>query len=359
MKKFVALVALLIAVTAGGAQAAGTPTKSVESHVWSEWGIAPYATDANHCKKLAEAVDGMDYPDTVKAKFKALAGTTCKDAHIEWVPPDKVLDQMWTGGKNPHVMNNVTVGELPMTKTPSGRALPKGSAAAAAKALVWSVTEDGVTYYLYDFFACHNFSKWHEPEIPVRVIPGPPPPAKIIYRTPPAPHCPVIRVFANQQVATLQFIQLTRTGRVRVSGGCPFLYKGPGDTGWFERPVQCPQGPCDFRYVIGASGLLDAGSGGVNVKGRPGEYDFQVSPDWVAMGEDDAIYAFCLKLADGTDSCAKDIRHSDYHDGIAIVGYGEAGETPHNWAGHERIWCWPSDVTDQQTGVVHCEFCPH
>jgi hypothetical protein len=126
---------------------------------WRHFGAAPYASSHDEaCKKAQVAIDGFNMPLEVKEHFKSVLGTTCKGGSEVWLTPHQKLEQMWTGGVKPHVMNNVTVAEIPVTTAPDGRQYRKGSVAETVKALAWAFTHDGKTYVLYDPFVCGNFS---------------------------------------------------------------------------------------------------------------------------------------------------------------------------------------------------------
>jgi hypothetical protein len=167
-------------------------------------------------------------------------------------------------------------------------------------------------------------------------IAGSPPPTRTVYRNPPPPHCPMIMAHVPDGAANLVFIQLTATGRVPASRGCPFLYQAPGDTGWYSLPTHCPEAPCDHEQVIAASGLQPGPSGGVNVKGRPGVYKFQVTPE--AAASPDFVYAFCVVMEDETGSCAVDVRSTDYHAGVATI-FSEQ-EIPSSWRWRRLYWAF-------------------
>lgn len=155
-----------------------------EAREWKRWNAAPYATSREEtCKKAPEAIDGFAFPMPVKEQFKKLLGTDCKGAVEAWLTPGTPLEQMWSGGKPPHVMDKMKVAELPVLQSPDGRAYRQGAVAETAKALAWRVEHDGRAYMLYLPFVCFNWS-WKFGVLPISMPPPPPPPP-----APPAPDC--------------------------------------------------------------------------------------------------------------------------------------------------------------------------
>ncbi len=136
---------------------------AAEPKPWNKWGGAPYTRSFEEsCRKALEAIDGFTLPLEVKEHFKAAVGTTCKDGEKVWLTPEMLIEQMWSGPdahhKGPHVMNRVTVAELPVAKSPDGRQYRKGAVAETAKALSWEFQFKGKLYVLYDPFECGNWS---------------------------------------------------------------------------------------------------------------------------------------------------------------------------------------------------------
>jgi len=126
---------------------------------WDKWSVAPYATSLEEaCKKAPAAIDGFSMPAAAKEHFKQAISTTCKGGTEVWLTPNMSVEQMWSGGRKPHVMNKVTVGELPVLKSPDGRPYRKGSVAETAKALSWTFVHEGKTYVLYLPLVCFNWS---------------------------------------------------------------------------------------------------------------------------------------------------------------------------------------------------------
>ena len=141
------------------ALATATLANSAHTTEWNKWNVAPYATSREEaCKKAPIAVDGLNMPAAVKEHFKQTLGTTCKGGTEVWLTPHQPLEQMWSGGKKPHVMNKVTVGELPVLKSPDGRTYRKGAVAETAKALSWTFAHEGRLYTLYLPYVCFNWS---------------------------------------------------------------------------------------------------------------------------------------------------------------------------------------------------------
>ncbi|OGG39765.1 hypothetical protein A2118_01835 [Candidatus Kaiserbacteria bacterium GWA2_50_9] len=126
---------------------------------WTQWGISPFATSqADACKKASAAIDGFSMPEAVKTAFKQKLGATCGGGVEVWLTPGMLLEQMWTGGHKPHVMDKKKVGELPVLKSPEGRPYRKGAVAETAKALSWTVVHEGKLYTLYLPLVCFNWS---------------------------------------------------------------------------------------------------------------------------------------------------------------------------------------------------------
>ena len=126
---------------------------------WQNWGVAPYASSQEEaCKKAPAAIDGFDFPSAVKDHFKQSLGTTCKGGRETWLTPHTPIEQMWSGGKTPHVMNKITVGELPVLVSPNGRTYRKGAVAETVKTLSWTFVHEGKSYVLYLPFVCFNWS---------------------------------------------------------------------------------------------------------------------------------------------------------------------------------------------------------
>jgi len=127
--------------------------------VWKNWGAAPYASSQEDaCRKAPLAIDGFNMPKVVKEHFKSVLGTTCKGGTEVWLTPNQLLEQMWSDEQNPHLMNKVRVGELPVSMAPDGRSYRTGAVAETAKALVWTFVHEGKTHSLYLPFVCFNWS---------------------------------------------------------------------------------------------------------------------------------------------------------------------------------------------------------
>ena len=147
----VALKGIFTVFTASNAHAA-------EGEEWKGWGIAPYAASQKEaCEKASVAIDGFSMPEAVKSAFKQKLGTICAGGIEMWLTPRQSLEQMWTGGRKPHVMDKKTVGELPVLKAPDGHLYRKGTVAETAKALSWTVVHEGKLYTLYLPLVCFNW----------------------------------------------------------------------------------------------------------------------------------------------------------------------------------------------------------
>jgi len=150
MKHFI-VIALLIAalIMFNSAHAKG---------VWEHWGAAPYATSIKEaCEKAPAAIDGFNMPSPVKEHFKQILGD-CSHGNEDYLVPRQELQQMWSGGKHPHLMNGYPVGALPVSKSPDGREYRAGAVFETAKAYAWTWTYEGKTYVLYLPLECFNWS---------------------------------------------------------------------------------------------------------------------------------------------------------------------------------------------------------
>lgn len=154
MKEFIGMtVALVFWATANAAET-----------VWAKWSIAPYASSfAEACRKAPSAIDATSMPQPVKEHFKKTLGPGCEGWSETWLTPKMQLSQMWSGGAKPHLMDNVAVGELPVLRSPDGRAYQKGAVAETARAAEWSYEYNGTRYHLYIPFVCHNIAWRSQP----------------------------------------------------------------------------------------------------------------------------------------------------------------------------------------------------
>ncbi len=155
MKKkrtFVVLLALAIAALA-------SPAYSADGSPWSNWGVEPYAaTFKEACAKAPAAISQFALPTEVKQYFVEVVGVGCTGGKPVWLTPNMTLEQMWTGGSKPHVMNRKSVAELPVPQSPDGRPYRKGSVAQTVKAFSWGAIHEGKMYILYFPFVCFNWS---------------------------------------------------------------------------------------------------------------------------------------------------------------------------------------------------------
>lgn len=138
-----------------------------ETTSWEHFGAAPYAASIEEgCRKAPEAIDGFSLPTEVKAAFKASVGTTCATSgKVEFFTPGERLTQMWTGGANPHILDNVEVAAVPVTHSPDGRAYRKDAVVEALKTFTWNTTFAGKRYVLVLPVVCSNWS-WYSVTLP-------------------------------------------------------------------------------------------------------------------------------------------------------------------------------------------------
>lgn len=155
----IALVVIAVLFTLGFAFVMNRPAQSAEESQWDKWGVAPYARNLEEaCRKAPEAIDGLNLPQAVKEDFKKKVTDSFCKGEKAYLTPDMVLEEMWTGGQKPHVMKNKKVAELPVLKSPEGRAYNKGSVVEAAVAYVWTSVHEGKIYYLFLPWVCYNWS---------------------------------------------------------------------------------------------------------------------------------------------------------------------------------------------------------
>ncbi len=151
-------VSMVVAFVAAVIDLLSRPAHAAELE-WRHFGAAPYATSQKDaCRKAHAAIDGFNMSPAVKKHFKTALGAACSGGTEAWLTPHQQLEQMWSGGKRPHVMNHITVAELPVRKSPDGRRYRKDTVAETVRALSWSWTFEGRTYTLYLPFACFNWS---------------------------------------------------------------------------------------------------------------------------------------------------------------------------------------------------------
>lgn len=155
-----------------------SPVYPADENLWDRWNIAPYASSIEEAYKNApEAIDGftsmpLDVKEYFKSVLKSVLDGTCGRRTSEvWLDPGMKLEQMWSGGQHPYVMSNITVGELPVLKSPDGKqTYSSGSVAQTAKALHWSKVSEGNTWDLYLPYVCFNFC-WASSPTPAPAVP--------------------------------------------------------------------------------------------------------------------------------------------------------------------------------------------
>lgn len=133
---------------------------TTRSEEWQNWGAAPFAhTREEACRKAPEAIDGfVEMPAEVKAEFKQLLGVTCSGGKVTYLVAGQLLSGMWTGGKDPHVMHDVKVAELPVAVAPDGRAYRSNTVFESARALEWQVKRGRKIYKIFLPDVCFNWS---------------------------------------------------------------------------------------------------------------------------------------------------------------------------------------------------------
>jgi len=293
-----------------------TASTTPAATTWGHWGAAPYATSfADMCRKMPAGIDGMDMPDEVKARFKARTGPKCEGGTEVWLTPNQRLNQMWTGGRNPHPMMNVTVGELPVTRSPDGRTYRAGAVAQAAKALEWTEEYNGLVYHLVVPFECFNVSWFTTPSAPVE-------------------SCDLIRVH-TEATRALRFAFY----RPYKPSGC-FAMKTPGSTEWQPLPNRCPDTNCDFREVSRVLGSEPIQSGGV-APVQDGVYEFRVPREFASNPANVAV--FCLEQLNGQHSQGVGITKEteDYHadgSGQSVAEIFFEGRQPAGYRYHVIHW---------------------
>lgn len=227
---------------------------------WDRWNVAPYATSQEEaCRKAPEAIGGFAFPAPVKEQFKKLLGADCNGGTEAWLTPGMPLEQMLSGksGKNPpHVMTNVTVGELPVMKSPDGRRYRNGAVAETAKAFAWRVEHDGRAYMLYLPFVCFNWTwKFGVPPLPPPPLVAPPPPP--LRRPVPPPVIPLPPV--QEECAMVEYtvepgdeVRFAVLAQRRLpASACWRLCDGAD--------CAAPPSPCDVCDWLGPKSLLPEG----------------------------------------------------------------------------------------------------
>lgn len=155
----IALVVILLLFALAGIAMLTSEKAHAAEPKWDKWNVAPYASSLEEaCRKAPAAIDGFALPPAVKQHFTQILGTACKGGKEVWLTPDMLIEQMWSGGQHPHVMQRRAVGELPVLKSPDGRTYRKGAVAETAKALSWTFVYEGKPYVLYLPYVCFNWS---------------------------------------------------------------------------------------------------------------------------------------------------------------------------------------------------------
>ncbi|HUX80938.1 MAG TPA: hypothetical protein VMV38_01290 [Candidatus Paceibacterota bacterium] len=272
---------------------------------WKNFGAAPYASTRAEAMRMREsAFRKLDLPQPVIALF--MKATTKPGEKVRLVNGNRLSVMLSKGGI---AHRNVLIA---FTKPPVS-----GKMEYAAPAEEWQVSWQGKIYTIILPEICNNWS--------VKILPA-------------MATCPEIRVTVNPGDTVLNFILLG--GVPPMSASCPFGYKPPGSRVLYTLPTECPSGFCDFSETIASSGMASGPSGGIDVSRKPGVYTFQVSREFAR--DQNRIAAFCITVASGAHSCAKDIRPADYYHQLAVIGWTIA-DKPTDWLGTIRIWCFPTN----------------
>ncbi len=126
---------------------------------WDEFGIAPFASSfPDACVKAPAAIDGMSLSQEDKDAFKLKLGPNCAGGTEEWITPDTVFTNMWSGGRNPHVINDFQVARLYVAQSPSGRPYPTESVAQTVRVLTWTIQTSEGEKKLVLPYVCFNWS---------------------------------------------------------------------------------------------------------------------------------------------------------------------------------------------------------
>ncbi len=166
MKKIVVILLALACATL-----VASPVHSANGDSWDRWGIQPYASSIMEaCRQAPVAISGFTMPSEVKEYFLETVRTGCPGGKEAWLTPNMVLEQMWSGGEKPRLMNKRRVAELPVSSSPDGRPYRKGSVAETAKAFSWGAIHEGKMYIVYLPLVCFNWSWAFGPDAP----PSPP-----------------------------------------------------------------------------------------------------------------------------------------------------------------------------------------
>jgi hypothetical protein len=279
-----------------------------QTTTWSKWGAAPFASSQPEaCKKASAAIDGFKWPQPVKEHFKEVA---CKGGETAWLTPGTQLDQMWSGGPKPHVMNGIAVADLPVLKSPDGRSYHKGAVAESAKALAWSWAYEGRTYVLYLPEVCFN---WSWAFGPTPAPPAIPPPAL------PVEKC--VEISFNAPPGKVRWGVASANGPLPPSV-CNAQKQGDGP--WTAWTGQCDECTGAIEYIRGILGdkaevyhkYL------YSVYGTP---EVRQPRQFLRFSEAvraDVVY-ICLEDANGVRTCGVYVRPQDW-DGKSVIGISDS-----------------------------------
>ncbi|HQU08309.1 MAG: hypothetical protein B7X04_04405 [Parcubacteria group bacterium 21-54-25] len=260
-------------------------------HEWRHWGAAPFAhTFADACRKALMAIDGFKkMPPQVKRHFKRVLGTSCGGGVVEWLSPATQFKEMWAGPdrthKTPFVIEDVSVAELPVRRSPDGRRYRRGAVAETPKALKWTYEDDGTIYTLDIPYVCFNIS-WRSS------------------RTTSHEQCVKISFDAPMH-GHVHWGVGTKDGPLPPSA-CNAQRQGSGPyTSWLSQCEECKAPVGYIRNVLHDSSATVPQKFKYPVKSKKQTFRFSTAV------ESRVVY-FCLEYHDGTSTCGVYMRPQDW-----------------------------------------------
>lgn len=283
---------------AKAARGVPTATSASQGGEWRNWGAAPYANSfAEACRKKSQAIDGFDWPAAVKERFKQRLGSDCSGGKEVWLTPRQLLKEMWSGPDGRHasdyLMKNKEVAELPVPKSPEGRAYRKGSVAETAKALEWTEEYEGVTYHLVLPYVCFNWGWWSSTAPPKPIAKKPEECAYVVHFT------------RETEVVLRQGI----LGPTPVQDLCLAILRA-GSSQWQSWwRDECTDTWCDFSEAVRVAGQpLQLVNSYVP---KPGMHIIRV-PKWMVAKDSLHRVVLCTERAGRVSSDTRDVRWEHY-----------------------------------------------